>query len=144
MGADLMSRGGPRDDALASEPGDRLPIWERFGKARRTFGAENAAVACGFLRAQGRSSLGTDAFVTQLAHGFPLRFSPTVMPVRDIAGAVKADHLTVIAVARSSGGAMVSGNDSIVGCGAVGHFLAGTLYPRLWELSSAARGIFGP
>ncbi|KAJ7989617.1 hypothetical protein DPEC_G00306380 [Dallia pectoralis] len=65
VGADLMSRGGPRDDDWRLNPEIVSLIWERFGEARADLFAarENAQCRLWFsLRAQDGPPLGTDAF----------------------------------------------------------------------------------
>ncbi|KAJ7998116.1 hypothetical protein DPEC_G00219230 [Dallia pectoralis] len=69
--------------------------------------------------AQDGPPLGTDLFAH---HNWPkglLYAFPPLSCVARLLARIKADHLTVIVVAPDLPGAMVSGNDSIVGCGAV-------------------------
>ncbi|KAJ7990560.1 hypothetical protein DPEC_G00301660 [Dallia pectoralis] len=83
VGADLMSRGGPRDDDWRLNPEIVSLIWERFGRPERIClrQEKTRSVACGFLCGR-RTVLPGDGRVcaSQLAQGSPLRFSPTVMP----------------------------------------------------------------
>ncbi|KAJ8009733.1 hypothetical protein DPEC_G00094600 [Dallia pectoralis] len=121
VGADLMSRGSSRR-RLASEPGDRLLIWERFGEARADLFAarENAQCRLWFsLRAQDGPPWGRTRLRITVGPRVSFTLFPTVMP-GTTAGAGKSGSFNGdCSRPGSSGGAMVSGNDSIVGCGAV-------------------------
>ncbi|KAJ7986723.1 hypothetical protein DPEC_G00342850 [Dallia pectoralis] len=103
VGADLMSRGGPRDDDWRLNPEIVSLIWERFGEARADLFAarENAQCRLWFsLRAQDGPPLGTDAFAH---HSWPkglLYAFPPLSCLARLLARVKADHLTVIVVAR--------------------------------------------
>ncbi|KAJ7983886.1 hypothetical protein DPEC_G00370200 [Dallia pectoralis] len=102
VGADLMSRGGPRDDDWRLNPEIVSLIWERFGEARADLFAarENAQCRLWFsLRAQDGPPLGTDAFAH---HSWPkglLYAFPPLSCLARLLARVKADHLTVIVVA---------------------------------------------
>ncbi|KAJ7992672.1 hypothetical protein DPEC_G00281110 [Dallia pectoralis] len=109
VGADLMSRGGPRDDDWRLNPEIVSLIWERFGEARADLFAarENAQCRLWFsLRAQDGPPLGTDAFAHQSwPKGLLYAFPPLSCLARLLAR-VKADHLTVIVVAPDLPGAL--------------------------------------
>ncbi|KAJ8015947.1 hypothetical protein DPEC_G00001990 [Dallia pectoralis] len=109
VGADLMSRGGPRDDDWRLNPEIVSLIWERFGEARADLFAarENAQCRLWFsLRAQDGPPLGTDAFAH---HSWPKGLLYTFPPLSCLArllARVKADHLTAIVVAPDLPGAL--------------------------------------
>ncbi|KAJ8015934.1 hypothetical protein DPEC_G00001860 [Dallia pectoralis] len=109
VGADLMSRGGPRDDDWRLNPEIVSLIWERFGEARADLFAarENSQCRLWFsLRAQDGPPLGTDAFAHQSwPKGLLYAFPPLSCLARLLAR-VKADHLTVIVVAPDLPGAL--------------------------------------
>ncbi|KAJ7985696.1 hypothetical protein DPEC_G00343130 [Dallia pectoralis] len=109
VGADLMSRGGPRDDDWRLNLEIVSLIWERFGEARADLFAarENAQCRLWFsLRAQDGPPLGTDAFAH---HSWPkglLYAFPPLSCLARLLARVKADHLTVIVVAPDLPGAL--------------------------------------
>ncbi|KAJ8006637.1 hypothetical protein DPEC_G00109300 [Dallia pectoralis] len=138
---------GPRDDDWRLNPEIVSLIWERFGEARADLFAarENAQCRLWFLCGR-RTVLPWGRTRLRITVGPRVSFTlfPTVMP-GTTAGAGKSGSFNGdCSRPGSSGGAMVSGNDSIVGCGAVATSPSGTLYPRLWELSSAGPVISGP
>ncbi|XP_045548073.1 uncharacterized protein [Salmo salar] len=78
IGADLMSRGGPRDDEWRLHPEIVLQIWKRFGRAEVDLFASRVNAQCPLwfpLRAQDEPPLGIDAFAHQwpevLLYAFP-------------------------------------------------------------------------
>ncbi|KAJ7986647.1 hypothetical protein DPEC_G00342060 [Dallia pectoralis] len=87
VGADLMSRGGPRDDDWRLNPEIVSLIWERFGEARADLFAARENVQCRLwfsLRALDGPPLGTDAWSMFVRWCETNTMDPVCCPVEQI------------------------------------------------------------
>lgn len=107
IGADLMSRGGPRDDEWRLHPEIVLQIWERFGRAEVDLFASRVNAQCPIwfsLRAQDEPPLGIDAF----AHQWPevlLYAFPPLSCILPLLARVRTGGLSIILIAPDRPGA---------------------------------------
>ena len=107
-GADLMSRGGPREDEWRLKPSSVSLIWARFGRAQVDLFASRANTQCLLwfaLRAQDRPPLGVDAFAHRSWPRSLLYAFPPLASILPLLARVRSDGLSVILIAPDRPGA---------------------------------------
>ena len=107
-GADLMSRGGPREDEWRLKPSIVSLIWARFGRAQVDLFASRANTQCPLwfsLRTQDRPPLGVDAFAHRSWPRGLLYAFPPLASILPLLARVRSEGLSVILIAPDRPGA---------------------------------------
>ncbi|XP_019905069.2 uncharacterized protein LOC105026845 [Esox lucius] len=109
VGADLLSRGGPRDDEWRLHPDIVAELWRRFGRAQVDLFASREDAHCPLwysLRARDRPPLGVDALAHRPWPRALLYAFPPLQCILPVMSRVRSEGLSLILIAPFRPGAL--------------------------------------